>query len=147
MSENYMIFVWLGLTVIFALLEAASAQLTTIWFALGSVAAFVLALCGVKSLTVQIVVFVAVSVVALIGTRPFVKKILNKRTEATNADRNIGETGVTLSEINNLEARGEAKVNGSIWTARSATDDPIPEGTKIRVVKIDGVKLIVETIE
>ncbi len=147
MSENYMIFVWLGLTVVFALLEAASAQLTTIWFALGSVVAFVLALCGVKNVTVQIIVFLAVSLASLILTRPFVKKILHKRTEATNADRNVGEIGITLSEINNLEARGEVKVNGSVWTARSKGDEPIPAGVKIRVVKIDGVKLIVETAE
>ena len=141
-----MIYIWLGLTVVFALLEAVSPQLTTIWFALGSVVAFILALCGVKSITVQAIVFVAVSVIALIATRPLVKKVLQKRIEPTNADRNIGETGITLSEINNLEGKGEVNVKGTVWTARSADDTPIPQGVKVRVLRIDGVKLIIEQI-
>ena len=147
MSENMMIYIWLGLTVVFALLEAASAQLTTVWFALGSVVAFILALCGVKSVTVQVIVFVVVSVAALVLTRPLVKKILHKRVEATNADRNVGETGVTVTEINNIDGKGEVKVNGTVWTARSLDDSVIPQGVKVTVVRIEGVKLIVKIIE
>lgn len=146
MSENMMLYVWLGLTVVFALLEGMSAQLTTVWFALGSLVAFILALCGVESIALQAIVFVAVSVVSLIATRPLVKKILHKRVEPTNADRNIGETAITLSEINNLEGKGEVNVRGTVWTARGIDDEPIPEGTKVRVIRIDGVKLIVEKI-
>ncbi|MBQ9506819.1 MAG: NfeD family protein [Clostridia bacterium] len=141
-----MIYVWIALTVVFVIAEAATAQLTTVWFALGSVVALILAACGVESLTVQIIVFIAVSAITLIATRPLVKKMLKKRVVATNADRNIGETGITLSEINNLEATGEVKVKGVVWTARSENGDVIPEGVKVRVKKIEGVKLIVETI-
>lgn len=146
MADNVMIYVWIALTVVFVIAEAATAQLTTVWFALGSVVALILAACGVESLTVQIIVFIAVSAITLIATRPLVKKMLKKRVVATNADRNIGETGITLSEINNLEATGEVKVKGVVWTARSENGDVIPEGVKVRVKKIEGVKLIVETI-
>ncbi|MBQ6022842.1 MAG: NfeD family protein [Clostridia bacterium] len=141
-----MIYVWIALTVVFVIAEAATAQLTTVWFALGSVVALILAACGVESLTVQIIVFIAVSAITLIATRPLVKKMLKKKVVATNADRNIGETGITLSEINNLEATGEVKVKGVVWTARSENGDVIPKGVKVRVKKIEGVKLIVETI-
>jgi membrane protein implicated in regulation of membrane protease activity len=95
---------------------------------------------------VQIVVFIAVSAISLIATRPLVKKMLQKRVVATNADRNIGETGITISEINNLEAKGEVKVKGVVWTARSDNGEVIPEGSKVRVKTIEGVKLIVEAI-
>lgn len=146
MADNVMIYVWIALTVVFVIAEAATAQLTTVWFALGSVVALILAACGVESLTVQIIVFIAVSAITLIATRPLVKKMLKKKVVATNADRNIGETGITLSEINNLEATGEVKVKGVVWTARSENGDVIPKGVKVRVKKIEGVKLIVETI-
>ncbi len=144
MSENTMIFVWLGLTIVFALIEGATAQLTTIWFALGSAIAFVVAVCGVKSVMIQVIVFVAVSVITLLATRPLVKKIIHKKVEPTNADRNIGETGVTVTDVNNLLGTGEVNLKGTIWTARSADDTVIPKDTQVKVIKIEGVKLIVE---
>jgi membrane protein implicated in regulation of membrane protease activity len=139
-----MIFVWLGLTIVFALIEGATAQLTTIWFALGSAIAFVVAVCGVKSVMIQVIVFVAVSVITLLATRPLVKKIIHKKVEPTNADRNIGETGVTVTDVNNLLGTGEVNLKGTIWTARSANDTVIPKDTQVKVIKIEGVKLIVE---
>jgi membrane protein implicated in regulation of membrane protease activity len=139
-----MIFVWLGLTIVFALIEGATAQLTTIWFALGSAIAFVVAVCGVKSVMIQVIVFVAVSVITLLATRPLVKKIIHKKVEPTNADRNIGETGVTVTDVNNLLGTGEVNLKGTIWTARSADDTVIPKDTQVKVIKIEGVKLIVE---
>ncbi len=145
MTEK-MIFVWLGITIVFAVLEAATAQLTTIWFAIGSVAALILAICGVESITVQCVVFAAVSLVTLIATRPFVKKLLHKHVQPTNADRYIGETGVTLAEINNVQGTGEVKVQGNVWTARTENDAVIPAGANVRVLRIEGVKVIVEQI-
>ncbi len=145
-EENIMIFVWLGLTIVFALIEGATAQLTTIWFAIGSAAAFIVAVCGVKSVLIQVIVFVAVSVITLLATRPLVKKIIHKKTEPTNADRNIGETGVTVSEINNLLGTGEVNLKGTIWTARSDDDAVIPKDTQVTVSKIEGVKLIVKKI-
>ena len=146
MSENFMTYVWLGLTIVFAVVEGATAQLTTIWFALGSIAAMILSVCGVKSIIVQVIVFVAVSVIALIATRPLVKKIVHKRVEPTNADRNIGETGITVTEVNNLLGTGEVNLKGTIWTARSTDDAVIPADAQVRVIKIEGVKLIVEKI-
>ena len=124
MGDNAMVYIWIALTVVFVIAEAASAQLTTVWFALGALVAFVLAVCGVKSITVQIIVFLAVSAITLIATRPLVKKMMS-----------------------NIEGKGEVKVKGVVWSARSADDDPIPEGTKVCVKRIEGVKLIVEKTE
>lgn len=144
MKMDFMLYVWLGLTIVFAITEAATAQLTTIWFAAGSLAAMLLAVFGVKSLTVQIIVFAVVSVTALLATRPLVKKVIHKRVQPTNADRNIGETGVVTEDIRNLDAAGAVKINGTVWTARSEDDSDIPAGSIVKVIRIEGVKVIVQ---
>ena len=147
MSDEYMLYIWLGLTIIFAIAEAATAQLTTIWFAAGSLAAMILSIVGVKSITVQIITFAAVSLITLIATRPLVKKIIHKKVEPTNADRNIGETGFVTEEICNISGKGTVNIKGVIWTARSADDEQIiPEGELVKVIKIEGVKVIVNKI-
>lgn len=141
---EYMVWVWLALLVLFIITEIATVQLTTIWFAGGALASMLLAAFGVKNITVQVIVFLAVSIILLIATRPIVKKHINKKSLPTNADRSIGQAAVVTEEINNLLGKGAAKINGIEWTARSENGDIIPEGTTVTVTKIDGVKLIVK---
>ncbi len=142
-----MLYVWIALTVVFILLEAISVQLTSVWFALGSLAALIVTVCGVDSIPIQIAVFAAVSLASLILTRPLVKKLLNKKVQPTNADRSIGQKAIVTEEIVNIEGKGAVKLNGTEWTARSAAaDDRIEKGAEVRVLKIEGVKLIVERI-
>ena len=142
-----MLYVWIALTVVFILLEAISVQLTSVWFALGSLAALIVTVCGVDSIPIQIAVFAAVSLASLILTRPLVKKLLNKKVQPTNADRSIGQKAIVTEEIVNIEGKGAVKLNGTEWTARSAAaDDRIEKGAEVQVLKIEGVKLIVERI-
>ena len=143
MSE-YMVWIWLALSGILILAEVATVQLTTIWFAGGSLVAMLLAAFGVKSILVQIIAFIAISVILLIATRPLVKKYINNRSQPTNADRCIGQTAVVTAEINNLLGQGAVKVNGIEWTARSESGTVIPKDTTVTVKHIDGVKLIVD---
>ena len=140
---EYMLWLWLVLFVLFLVAEALTAQLTTIWFAAGALVSFILALAGVHNIAVQIAVFMAVTAVTLIATRPLVKKMVNKKTVATNADRNIGREAVVTETIDNLAATGAVKINGNIWTARSADESTIEEGAVVITEKIDGVKVIV----
>ena len=142
--SDYIIYVWLALTVIFVGVELATAQLTTIWFAIGSAVALLLSAFGVDNVYVQIAVFVAVSAIALILTRPLVKRITKKKFQPTNADSNIGKIGIVETEINNLTGAGEVKVGGVLWTARSLGGEIIEKGANVKVCKIEGVKLIVE---
>ena len=142
-----MLYIWIGLAVAFIVLEALSAQLTSVWFALGAVAALIVTVCGVESIAVQAAVFAAVSLLALLLTRPLVKRILKKKVQPTNADRSIGEKGVVTQTVDNLNGKGAVKVHGTEWTARSENGDEIlPVGQEIRVTRIEGVKLIVEKI-
>ena len=147
MNNEVMIFIWLGLILLFGVIEGLSAQLTSVWFAAGALVAFLLAVLGVKNWVIQVIVFVLVSLIALILTRPLVKKIIAKRTEPTNADRNIGEEAIVTVTIDNVEGKGEVIVKGVPWTARSESNFPIPKDSRVRVKKIEGVKLIVEPIE
>ena len=138
-----MYIVWAVAIVVFGILEGMTAQLVSIWFVLGSIAALIAAICG-ASLPVQVIIFVAVTIITLIATRPIVKKKINFKAEKTNADRCIGDSAVVVEEINNLEAKGQVKVDGKVWTARSSDGSVIPENTIVTVEKIDGVKLIVK---
>ena len=134
---------WLGFMVVLLLIEIATMGLTTIWFAGGAFAAFIVSLTG-GQLWLQVVVFLGVSILLLIFTRPLAVHYINKNAVRTNADSLIGQTGIVTEEISNLEGRGQVQIQGQIWTARSEKDgNQILEGEKVVVEKISGVKLIV----
>ncbi|MBR3767662.1 MAG: NfeD family protein [Clostridia bacterium] len=139
-----MVWIWLALLGILIIAEAATVQLTTIWFAGGALISLLLAAFGVKSILVQVIVFLAVSLILLIATRPLVKKYINKKSQPTNADRCIGAQAIVTEEINNLLAKGAVKVSGVDWTARSESGKIIPPDATVTVKRIDGVKLIVD---
>lgn len=138
-----MVYVWLGILAAAVVLEIITPQMVSIWFALGALVSFFVALAGVEQLWIQIVVFVAVSAVAVVVTRPLVKKMINKNSEPTNADMVIGQTGIVTEKIDNLAPSGLVKVAGSVWTARSADDSVIEENEKVIIKEIRGVKLLV----
>ena len=140
MTKMYII--WAVAIVAFGFLEGITAQLVSIWFVLGSIGALITAFCG-GDLKLQLIVFVAVTVITLLATRPIVRKKLNTQVEKTNADRCIGHDAVVIEEINNLESTGLVKADGKVWTARSSDKSIIPKDSIVTVEKIDGVKLIV----
>ena len=112
--------IWIGLIVIFLIVEGLTAGLVTIWF--------------------------AVAIAAFAVTRPLVKKYINSRTQPTNADMLIGQECLVTEDIDNLAGRGAVSVGGKVWTARAQTDAPIPAGTAAIVLRIEGVKLIVTPV-
>jgi len=138
-----MTIVWLVLAVVMAIFEAVTVQLVSIWFVAGAVAACITSLITDNTI-IQAVVFVAVTAIALIVTRPIVRRMKEKKPEATNSDRCIGQEGVVVTEIDNAAARGQVRVGSSVWTARSADDSVIPADTRVIVTAIEGVKLIVK---
>jgi len=122
--------------------ELATVSLTSIWFALGALAALIAALCGAP-IWLQVVWFLVVSVLALIATRPLVKKYINGKTTPTNADMLMGQTCVVTEPISNLSETGAVKIGGKVWTARSEDGTVFAPGEKVVAVRIEGVKLIV----
>lgn len=136
---------WLILFIALLVIEIITLGLTTIWFAGGALAAFVLSLMEVSPV-VQWAVFCAVSLILLFATRPWAVRYFNsQKKEKTNIDSLIGKTAVVTSTISNLEGKGEVYVNGLTWTARAGEDSVvIEEDTHVTVVAVQGVKLIVE---
>lgn len=136
---------WLILFIALLVIEIITLGLTTIWFAGGALAAFVLSLMEVPPV-VQWAVFCAVSLILLFATRPWAVRYFNsQKKEKTNIDSLIGKTAVVTSTISNLEGKGEVYVNGLTWTARAGEDSVvIEEDTHVTVVAVQGVKLIVE---
>lgn len=138
---------WLIILIVLLVIEIITLGLSTIWFAGGALAAFIAALAG-GSLALQIILFLAVSLVLLLFTRPVVMRYLNANKTATNVDSLIGGQAVVSKPINNLLGQGEVLVNGLPWSARSAREDDILEkDAVVRILRIDGVKLIVERKE
>ena len=135
---------WVVALVVFLIVEAVTAGLVSIWFVFGSLVALICAALG-AAVWLQIFWFVIVSVATLVLTRPLVKRYVDSRSVATNADRSIGRTAVVTERIDNLAASGAVKLDGVVWTARS-TDDAvaIETGERVTVRAIEGVKLIVE---
>ena len=135
---------WVAALVVFLIVEAVTAGLVSIWFVFGSLVALICAALG-AAVWLQIFWFVIVSVATLVLTRPLVKRYVDSRSVATNADRSIGRAAVVTERIDNLAATGAVKLDGVVWTARSTDDSvAIETGERVTVRAIEGVKLIVE---
>ena len=134
---------WLIAIALLLLVEFATAALTTIWFAGGSLLALLCAVAG-GPVWMQVVLFLAGSAVLLLLTRPMAVRMLHKGTVATNADSLIGQEAVVTEKIDNLQSTGTVQINGQEWTARSVIPEHVIEkGEVVMVRAIEGVKLIV----
>ena len=139
--------IWLGLFILLLVIEIITVGLTTIWFAAGALAALAANVMG-ADLIIQIIIFLAVSVVLLIFTRPWAEKHLNRKRVRTNYEREIGKVIRSTEKVDNLNQTGKSVVDGQEWTVRSKNDSEIFEaGALARVAAVSGVKLIVEKCE
>jgi membrane protein implicated in regulation of membrane protease activity len=140
--------IWLVAVVIFALLEAVTYQLVCIWFAIGSIGGFLAAYAGL-GLNSQMVIFLILSVLALICLRPLSVKLFKKgKGTKTNVDALVGRDVLITKRVNNNTSEGEGKINGLIWTVRSSDDAVSFEKDEIaRIERVEGVKLIVKKKE
>ena len=143
MTGTTMVFVWLVIAVVLGIFEAATVALVSIWFAIGAVAAMVPAYFNAP-FWVQILVFILVSALCFVFTRPFFKKIIRVNKQPTNVDRLVGQEGVATDDIENIECRGKVFISGLTWSARSETGELIPQGAVVTVKKIEGATLVVD---
>lgn len=134
--------IWLILLIAFAIIEGITAGLVSIWFCAGSLVALFAAWmhCG---LAVQIGLFTVVSVLAMAVIRPLARTWIIPKAEKTNADRILDAEAVVTETIDNVQACGQIKVGGAVWTARAADGSVIPAGALVQVERIEGVKAIV----
>ncbi len=141
------VIIWFAVLIGLITIEAITADLVTVWFMPGAVICILLAALGVY-VPIQVTVFLVLSAVLLVLSKTTFKKYLVKKTkEKTNLDLIINETGIVMEDISNIEAKGSVKVNFQIWTARAESDtDVIKAGDKVKIVALEGVKLICRKI-
>lgn len=138
-------FVWLGLVILFLIAEGATVSLVSLWFAAGAVVAMFTALLGAGA-WLQTGLFLVVSGALLLMLRPIVRRYLVPKITPTNVDSLVGSTGLVTEAIDNVTASGQVKLGAMEWTARSTTGENIPQGTLIRVDRIEGVKVYVTPV-
>ena len=134
-------FIWLIVAIVLFAVEALTVNLTTIWFGFGAIIAMATASLG-GSTQLQIIFFVAATIILLLFTRPLAVKYLKKTT--TNIDGLVGKQAIVTQKIDNLAGTGQVKIDGNVWTARSEIGFIIEEREVVEIVKISGVKLIVK---
>ena len=138
---------WLILFVVLLIVELFTMGLTTIWFAAGALAAFLVGMLGL-GLPVQAATFIVVSVILFVVTRPIAVRFFNQEREKTNVEGLIGQQGLVKQDIDTLQATGQVEVRGQEWSARTeAPDGKILKGTTVVVDGIQGVRLIVREKE
>ncbi len=138
--------VWLGVGLLAVVLELLTASaLVSIWFAVGACAAALVSLLDF-SIGIQIAVFVIMSFLSMLIVRPVAARYLRGNVVRTNADRYIGEKGIVTKKITSNDW-GEVKIQGTIWHAVSVEDEEIEEGSRVKVVAIEGAKLLVMKLQ
>ncbi len=136
--------VWLIITVVLSLIEIFTMGLVTIWFAAGAVVALIMSLIGAP-LWLQATLFLVVSIAVLVLVRPIATSHFNNRLKKTNIDAVIGRKLIAKTDIDNLHGMGKVDMDGSTWIAASSMDNVIiHQGEEVKVVEVQGVKLIVE---
>ena len=137
---------WLGLMVLFLVIEAATVTMVSLWFAGGALAALAISAMD-GSFLLQIIAFALVSTALLALLRPMARKHFTPKLTKTNVDSVIGTEGYVTSDIDNAAATGTVKLGAMEWTARSVTGEKISTGTLVKVEKIEGVKAFVTPVE
>lgn len=133
---------WLLVAAVMAVVEVVSFGLITVWFVVGALAAFIAAFCG-AGITLQVVVFLAVSVLCLLLLRPFALK--HRNAGAAAEPSLIGQQAVVVEPIDNAAAAGRVRTDDHMtWAARSADGLPLAAGQEVTVVGQESIKLIVE---
>ena len=138
--EQYMPIVWIGFAIFMLLCEGFTTQLVSIWFVLGSVCAAITTI-FTSDITIQSTVFLVVSLVSLIVTRPLVKRFKKRnKTTGTNADRHIGQVGFMLTDLTDIDKTAQAKVGAETWTVKS-DKAPHSKGTKSKATVLTQLSL------
>lgn len=139
-------FYWLIALVLLLVIEIITLGLTTIWFAGGALVAFVAAILHAP-LLVQIVLFLLVSLILLIFTRPVAERYFNADREQTNVNSMIGKEAKVTVAIDNFNQTGTVLLNGVEWTARSVEDEAkISSGARVEICRVEGVKVFVKEV-
>ena len=134
---SYQAWFWLAVIILFLVIEMITVSLVSIWY-------------FTDTMWIQVVAFLAVSVVLLVLLRPLARKLSVKQKDQmiSGAKAMIGKQAIVTEEIDSVHAKGAVQVNGQYWTAKTKLfEDKIPKDTIVDIIDVDGVKLIVRPAE
>ena len=137
--------VWLMILVVLVAGEAITVGLTFIWFAVGALGGLIVAALG-GPVWLQVTVFLVLSAVTLVLVRPLAAKLLTPGISPTNADRILSQIALVTQDIDNIAETGQVKIFGQVWTARSENGEVIPAQARVRILRIEGVKVFVKPV-
>jgi membrane protein implicated in regulation of membrane protease activity len=93
----------------------------------------------------QIIIFAILSFLAFLSMRKLGKKILSVTDKDTNVFALKGKTGIVMKAIPE-HGKGYVKIGGEEWSAIEKDNKAVEMNAKVKVIDIDGNKVIVEAI-
>lgn len=139
--------IWLIIAGVCFIIEMATVGFFVFWFGVGALVSMIVSIFAPENLVLQATVFVISSVILLLATKPLVDRFTKKDKKVEmNSTSNIGKKGIVTQDVNPIEGVGLVKVAGEVWSAKTSDGSKIEKGSEVKVVKIDGVKLVVEQI-
>ncbi len=141
---------WFTVALLFFIMEIMTPGFVLLWFGVGALVAGLLDLAGVSNIFVQIIVFVVVSIVLVFLSRTLFKNVFMRSSPGadlrTNADAMIGKAGIVTEIVDNIHSTGRVLIEGQDWGARSSDESVIKPGERIRILRIEGVHLVIERV-
>ena len=144
--ENIMVWIWLAVTVIAIVVEIITPELVSLWFAIGGIVGIAFSFIPGLPWWGEIIIFAVLSMILLLSLRPVLSKYLKRKSLATNVDRLIGQDirMITQADFDNL---GTAKIGDVVWSVKSENQSSLLADEMVRIVAVDGNKLIARHIE
>jgi len=145
---SYAWIIWLIIAAIFIAAEVFTAGFFILWFGVGALAAALLAIAGVESLALQVLVFLAVSIALVFASRTIFDRFLTRPSDPdklkSGIETIVGQVGVVVEPSSGALNQGAVKVYGSVWTAFPAEGEwPLKDGDSVSVERIEGNSIYV----
>lgn len=138
--------IWLLIAGVCLIVEIMTVGFLIFWLSIGALLAMIVSF-FTNNLIIQMAVFVISSTILIFATKPFVKKFAHNNNAKTNVYSNIGKVGVVTQDIDSIQAIGQIKVDGEVWSAVGVNNIQIPKGTEVEITEIKGVKAIVSPVQ
>lgn len=140
--------IWLIIAGVCLIIEIVTVGFFVFWFAIAALITALLSL-FIHNIIAQATIFIIISVILIFLTKPLTDKITKKDKVSTNVNALIGQEGTVIKEINSGSNKiGQVKILGDTWSTVTTNDftNAIPVGSNVKILKIDGVNLIVEPV-
>ena len=139
-------YIWLIISGLAIIIEFFTVGFLIFWFSIGALITMILSFFTDNTI-IQTSVFIISSTLLIFATKPFVKHFDIPNPLRSNVYSLTDKIGIVIQEINSSNSTGQIKVDGETWTA--VCENPssvIPVDSKVRIIKIKGVKAVVTKI-